>query len=375
MKSWAIIVGINNYPPLAEQIELHGAVADACDFADWALDPAGGEVPAERLYFWTYPWPVAPNGLLQAYLAGPQTPWDSVMQDWAVPDQTRPPTATEIATTIERVGRDARNQAREDGDAEIRRVYVFLAGHGVRAKNIERNEETCFLAGDYRPISGNMARGLVPCESLRKALLNNRFDEAILFTDCCRSQTARLTLIAQPVSDYAGDPIADWGIAFAAQDGQPAYETQTAPVRGAFSSALMEGLRTHRTGPANELHAEPLRDYVLANIGTFTTSGQVPNLTFRPDPVGPLIVSGQVAGAAPVPDGPLLDVSALPAGTGLVLNGGDDKPIAGVGPFLVAGLTLQLPPLPASLYLIQVTDGSGRFKMFRQPATETVCVP
>jgi hypothetical protein len=375
MKSWAIIVGINSYPQRAQQTQLHGAVADACDFADWALDPAGGNVPAERLYFWTYPWPAAPSPRLQAYLAGAQAPWDIVMQDWAVPDQTRPPMATEIATTIERVGRDSRNQALQDGDPEIRRVYVFLAGHGVRAKNFERNEETCFLAADFRPLRGNLASGLLPCESLRKALLNNRFDEAILFTDCCRSQTARLTLIAQPVSDYAGNPIADWGIAFAAQDGQPAYETQTAPVRGAFSSALMEGLRTHRIGPTSELHAEPLRDYVLAHIGTFTTSGQVPNVTFSPDPVGPLIVSGQVAGAAPIPNGPLLDVSALPAGTGLVLNGGDDRPIAGIGPFVVAGPTLQLPPLPASLYLIQVSDGSGRFKMFRQPTMETVSVP
>ena len=374
MKSWAIVVGINIYPPLAKQKPLHGAVADACDFADWALDPAGGNVAPDRLYFWTYPWPAAPGSRLQAYLAGAAPHWDNVDIDWVAPDQTRAPKALEITTTIESVGRTARGQALEDGDTETRRVYVFLAGHGIRAKTVDRSEETCFLAGDFRPLNTNLAGGLVPCDSFRRALLNSRFDEAILFTDCCRSQTARTALMAQPVSDYSGQPTGPCSIAFAAQDNMLAYETANPPVRGAFSSALMRGLRTHRIGAVGDLHAAPLKQYVVDNIKDFTANGQVPNVWFQPDPDGPLIVSGYPTGVAPLPAGPLVDVSALGNGTQLILKGGDDKPLPGIAPFLVAGPILQMPRLAPGLYLIEIDDGSGRYAMFKHPSLEQVHV-
>ncbi|SMF70889.1 hypothetical protein SAMN02982917_3954 [Azospirillum oryzae] len=267
-----------------------------------------------------------------------------------------------------------RGKALEDGDTETRRVYVFLAGHGIRAKTVDRNEETCFLAGDFRPLNSSLAAGLVPCDSFRRALLSGRFDEAILFTDCCRSQTARSTLVAQQVSDYSGQPTEPCSIAFAAQDSMLAYETTNPPVRGAFSSALMRGLRTHRIGAVAALHAAPLRQYVIDNIKDFTTSGQVPNMWFQPDPDGPLIVSGFPAAAAPPPIGPLIDVSALVAGTQLILNGGDNKPLPGMAPFVVAGPTLQMPPLAPGLYLIEIADGTGRYSMFKHPSVEPVHV-
>ena len=44
IKSWALVVGINHYPERAGQTPLQGAVADAVDFADWALSDNGGAV-------------------------------------------------------------------------------------------------------------------------------------------------------------------------------------------------------------------------------------------------------------------------------------------------------------------------------------------
>lgn len=383
MKSWAIVVGINIYPPLAQQQPLQGAVADACDFADWALDENGGAVERDRLFFWTHPWPPAQQGRLGNYLnggpsAGQAVPvwpplWDNVAHGSSAPQQTRAPSASEIATTIEKVGRAARAAALEHDDQETRRVYVFLAGHGIRAKTFDRGEETCFLAGDFRALSSNLAAGLVPCDSLRRGLLNNRFDEAILFTDCCRQQTARSTLIAQPVSDYDGQPTAPHSIAYAAQDDMLAHETAGPSVRGAFSSALMRGLRTHRIGVTNDLHAAPLKQYVLDNIKEFTDSGQKPSMSFHPDGDGPLIVRGLPAiGLAR--RNRIINVSTLPPGTQLILNGGDNMPLPGFEPFIVAGPTLQLPPLPRGLYLIQIADGSGRTKMFQEPGVEDIHV-
>ncbi|MGU0933424.1 caspase family protein [Pseudomonas aeruginosa] len=335
-------------------------------------------MPPERLFFWTYPWPAAlPPGLLSNYLSGNPPEWFSHDSGWQLPEQIRPPKAMEITTTIEQVGRTAYEEAFVENDEDPRRIYVFLAGHGIRAQTFDRNEETCFLAGDFFPISSNLAAGLVPCESFRKALLNDRFNEAILFTDCCRSEIARLTLKAQPVSDYSSDlisPVATWGMAFAAQEGKPAYETLTPPVRGAFSSALMQGLRTHRPGLAGELHAAQLRDFVTTNIGNFTSSDQIPNLLYRPDPDGPLIVQGHLDGGGGDPNGPTLDVSALDIGTRLILNGGDNKPVPGLVPLTVTGPELQLPPLAPGLYLIAIDDGSGRHTMFVQPTRENVCV-
>lgn len=378
MVNWAIVVGINQYPARAQQNPLNGAVADACDFAEWALDPTGGNVAPERLFFWTYPWPAPSPDRLGNYLAGPLPNWYHEQLGAAQPDPTRAPMAFEITTTIEDAGRAAYASDYGDNAAE-RRVYVFLAGHGIRARTSERNEETCFLAGDFAPPKGNLTPGLIPCDSFRKALLHKRFSEAILFTDCCRSTTARSSLTARQVSDFDGEPILPWSIAFAAQDGEPAYETAAAPIRGAFSSALMRGLRTHRPGPLGDLHADPLRDYVQASIQDFTNSGQMPNLLYRPDPRGPLIVPGRPAGGGvvvntPNLDGPSLDVSALALGTRLVLKGGDLQPVKGIGPFTVAGPSMVLPSLPIGLYAVEVNDGSGRYTMFAQPSQGAIRV-
>ncbi|MGQ0582098.1 MAG: caspase family protein [Reyranella sp.] len=375
MGSWAIVVGINEYPPLAKQTALQGAVADACDFADWALEPAGGNVAPQNLFFWTHPWPAVSQGRLQAYIAGGLPQWHNVDLGSAEPDRTRAPHAREITTTIESLGRTMSAQAMEDGDTETRRVYVFLAGHGIRAKTFDRSEETCFLAGDFRPINSNLAAGLIPCDSFRRALLHNRFNEAILFTDCCRKQTARSALRATPVSDYSDQqPTSPHSIAYAAQDDMPAYETLQPPVRGAFSSALMRGLRNHRIGALSDLYAAPLKQYVLENIKHFTDTDQKPNMWFHPDGDGPLIVRGPPAVAGPISTVRIIDVSALPNGTQLILNDGSDMPIPGIPPLVVVGPTIETPPLARGLYSIQVDDGSGRYTIFRHPSAEPVHV-
>lgn len=373
MVNWAIVVGINDYPERAQQNPLHGAVADACDFADWALDPAGGNVAPERLFFWTHPWPAPPSDRLNDYLAGPLPNWYHDQFGSVQPEQARPPKAIEITTTIEDAGRAAYGSDFGDDDAK-RRVFVFLAGHGIRARTFDRNEETCFLAGDFAPPRGNLTPGLIPCDSFRRALLHKRFDEAIIFTDCCRSTTARSSLTAQQVSDFDGEPILPWSIAFAAQDGEPAYETVTAPIRGAFSSALMRGLRTHRPGPVGELRAVPLREFVQISIEQFTNSGQTPNLLCRPDPHGPLIVPGHAPNGGAISIGPVLDVSSLAVGTVLILKGGNLQPVPGVAPLTVAEPRLALPPLQVGLYSVEIADGSGRYKIFIQPSQGAVRV-
>ena len=376
MTSWAIVVGINQYPAYSGQQPLAGAVADACDFADWALDPAGGDVAPDRLFFWTHPWPAAPAGRLQAFLAGRQAHWHNEDLDWAPPDVTRQPKASEIVKTIERTGRAAWNHAIDTGEEETRRVYVFLAGHGLRATIYGGlSEETCFVARDFRPDVGNIAPGLVPCESLRRALFNNRFDEVLMFLDCCRLETTRLAMKAQPISDDSGDPVGrPFGIAFAAQDGEPAFETVSAPIRGAFTKTLMSGLRSCRDD-SDALLVEGLRQYVYDNIGDNTAQKQLPNFLYKPDPSGPVIVSGpSSAGPPQFPNGPQVHTDRLPAGSRLILQDGDNRPVPGVAPLLAQAAPIQLPPLAPGLYQLEIEADPPRHFLFKQPSPSPIHV-
>lgn len=383
MRSIAIVVGINQYPVSTHQPQLHGTVADACDFAEWALDAAGGGVAPEDLFLWTHPWPDPGPGALRDYLDGDLPQWQHEVLGGAAPDQTRPPVAREIIYTIERAGREG-YEAAIGGPPAPMRALVFLAGHGLRALPFGGlTEETCFVAADFRPNGSNLAPGLVPSESLRRSLLNHRFDEVVMFLDCCRVQTSQLKMKAASLADQDGDKALPWSLALAAQIDEPAYETTTTPIRGAFSATLMTGLRTCREGPAHELTAARMRDFVRQNISTHTDRGQMPNVTFQPDDVGPTIVTGAVAPPAPAPaampaqplliPGPVAMLADLPPGTQLELKD-NDGPVPGVGPITAGPDPVQLPALPPGLYTLEVIGQRDHYQDFRHPGREQVIV-
>jgi uncharacterized caspase-like protein len=380
MDVWAIVVGINKYPDQTKQTELKGAVDDACDFAEWVLDPHGGNVPPERLYFWTHPWPNAPGGRLGAFLNGAQTPWVFDDESRNVPDQSRAPTATEIVETAQTVGRTARHAASQPGavNPAIRRIYVFFAGHGVRAQEFKSADQTCFLAKDFRRLTGNSILGVVACDSFRDALLIDRFNEVIMFLDCCRLSPLKLQEQVVPLTDRAkvtGGSV--WGVGHAAQRDKAAFETTEAPFRGAFSKTLMEGLRGLREGPNQELHMEPLKAYVQTAIKAHTAQPQMPSILYDPDALpGPLIVAGPPTGAAVSLHltGPKVYLNKLPLGMQLVLKDGTKKVVAGVEPLVAGENPVQLPPLPPGLYLIEVADDPARKKIFSHPEEAEVHV-
>ena len=105
MNACAIVIGINDYqkPGIPN---LFGAVGDAADFADWALDPGGGNVRPEHMYFWTSPAPAAPSARLAAFLANP-----TVWTNGTAVSLGRPPRAQEISDTALMMSRDLRSAA------------------------------------------------------------------------------------------------------------------------------------------------------------------------------------------------------------------------------------------------------------------------
>lgn len=376
MKSWAIIVGINDYPVQAGQSVLNGAVADACDFADWALDPAGGNVPSERLFFWTYPWPAHAEERLAAYLNDPLPDWEGDGTPPAPPDTTRAPSAFEIVWTAEHLGRKAEEAAREDDREERRRIYVFLAGHGVRAPEVNDNSiQTCFIAGNFQPRSSRYAHGLIGCESFRKSLLNRRFDEVMMFLDCCRVDGILLAGSALPICDqsnYRGHGA--WSTGYASRDNTLAYETEEPPIRGAFSKTLLDGLRMHRDSMTSSLNAEQLGRYVVDNIRRHTSREQFPQFVYVPTDSPLVIVEGAVEPVRPFWPGPKVHLDDLPLGTRVLLKGGPIGFVDGIAPLVAGGEPVDLPPLPDGYYGLEVEDDPDRGAMFKQPRDRVVYV-
>ena len=168
MTAWALVVGINEYPPNAGLTSLKGAVADAADFADWLLNPGGGGVDSAQMLFWTHPAPSDSTPALALRLQNPVA-WPT-----GVPDFSRPPTAGDIK-------RAAFDLAWRAGQSNVDRLYVFFAGHGVQTtpQSYVEDAQHCFAAGDYVPTY--RSQSLVPCDDLRRAMMRVGPAEVVLF--------------------------------------------------------------------------------------------------------------------------------------------------------------------------------------------------
>jgi uncharacterized caspase-like protein len=304
MVAWALIVGINEYPDSTKLNPLKGAVADAVEFAEWALDPAGGAVDPAHMLFWTHPAPVAPSRALADWL--PTAPaWPT-----GPTDPTRAPRATEIKQA-------AFDLALKGGPAGVERLYVFFAGHGVQTspRSYDDQPQTCLVAADYS--HAFPTDGIVPSEDMRRALTRVGPVEVIMFLDCCRS--ALPVNETRPVFggmefDPQGYNVCS-GVGSASAPGMPAFETpEDTPTRGAFSRLLMFGLRQLRED--GHLTADRLRDYLITGIVKLAKN-QKPVLDVYPTDHPLIIVTGPKMGDDP---NLIIDATALPAGSDVVLR-------------------------------------------------------
>lgn len=342
MVAWAFVIGINEYPVESRQAQLHGAVADAADFADWALDPAGGAVLPEHMFLWTMPAPAASPQRLAAFLQNP-TRWPFVG-----PDFGRAPHASEIKRAIAEIARKA-----VAGGAE--RLYVFFAGHGAQTKprDYEEDPQNCFIVGDFAPDMPSL--GLVPCDDLRRYLKGQGPAELVLFFDCCRN-TLPLK-VPRPSGGFnvlgSNGLHRRLAVGRASQDETVAYEVPIGvpvPERGAFSKLLIAGLRDFRVG--GQLTMKDLQDYVTSGIGDLVKPHQqLPDFDERPLPRGLVLAVGRPLNAQP----PIrVDSTGMTAGTELLLL---DKDAQLVTTFM-AGPTTHVFHLPIGGYSIELRDES-----------------
>ena len=377
MQSWAIVVGINEYQARAKQKKLDGAVADACEFAEWVLHPDGGNVSMERLFFWAHPWPQIEPGRLRTYADGNPPHWYSIEGDeiTRAADRTRAPKALEIVRTAEMQGNLLREARFEDPAPEETRIFVFLAGHGLQTTLYnEANLQTCFVAGDFRADDDHVAAGLVPCKSFRRSLRNNRFDEVLFFLDCCRTDPSSLSLSASPICDLRLDREMDgWSIGHAAHATGRAYETKGPPIRGAFSQTLIDGLHGCRSANS-ELDVRLLDDYVRKNIGACTTMPQSPYFEYLPVDPAPVLVRGPATKVLPNPAGPRVRLAGLADDERIELLDGNGDSIWEGGPYPPETAEVTLPTLPKGLYALRVIGQPERESLFSHPGTEVIDV-
>lgn len=306
MTAWAAVVGINEYGPTSGLNLLSGAVADAEDMAGWLLDPQGGGVAPEHLWFWSYPPPPAPGAALQAALATPPA-WPL-----GAPDYSRAPTGREIRTLLHHLADEAERQG-------IDRLYVYFAGHGAHTDPLSTtvDHQACFIAGDFLP--KDQSESLVGGEFTRIAMERIGPAEVVLIMDCCRTPLSRL----EPDPPGIGRILErrgvnkGIGIGLAAARDAVAYETpRDAPSRGAFSKLLVHGLRNLRAG--GQLTASQLEGFIREGIGPLVAPDrQVPSIDIRPKEYDLALAIG------PPLDPPaeiVIDLSGRPVGEQIVMQ-------------------------------------------------------
>lgn len=354
MSSCALIVGINHYHEDTGMTELHGAVADAADFADWALDPNGGNVPPEMLFFWTCPAPAEPTPRLDRYLQAP-TRWR-----FGQPDFTRPPSVRDIVNTA--YSNMVEGLAKADPPVgPVNRIYVFFAGHGLQTSSLEDAKElqTCLVAGDFLP--GPVTNGLVPCSDLRRGLVaTGRFSEVLMFLDCCRSP---MNFNQAPPSlgfPNAVQRFAPYGVGHAAGPGERSFEIPVeAPARGIFTLTLVDGLRRHRS-ETGELTLEGLDTFVRANMKDVKLpEKQYPYFDFMPKNPPYCMLTAVPAAAASVPSSAatapiVISFGKNAIGKTLQLVKADGTPLG--APFEAAETPKMLELDAGTLYSLDSTD-------------------
>jgi len=221
-ESFAIIVGIDRYQHLGT---LEGPVKDASDFERWVVDKTREDH-------------VKPQNVFRAFSSSDAHSWEPT-QD----------TVDRHFLRLCEVG-----ERKKSGGYVGRRLYVFMAGHGM-AQTIE---EASLLTANAR--EGD-SEAHIPCRCycdwLRMAAY---FDEIVLFVDSCRTKFPDVAVrpFPRPTIHAEGSGKVKYLYGFAARYGQEALEE----ARGFFSQALLEGLQKGRRSDGS-VTAASLKEFIL----------------------------------------------------------------------------------------------------------------
>src|SRR6266508_2059583 len=250
----AIVVGICGYPALGD---LGGSENDAKDFAAWLRAKDGGAMPAENV-----------TVILSSRYRKSRNPLRAK------------PTTAELVEAFDAL----HDFGKQHGGRAGRRLYIYLAGHGISPKV----QETALLMANAARGRGHHFAGRLYAEWFRRAAF---FNEVVLFMDCCREHYPRTTL-TEPDYDMANSHRMGRHVyGFATEWSRASREGPYGPrgeVRGLFTLALLAGLRGGaRRNEAGELTGSLLEEYVYNDIRdrfkdrASTEEGQEPEFDYK----------------------------------------------------------------------------------------------
>lgn len=237
---YGLVVGINEYgePPGA----LGGAKRDAQDFIAWLKSADGGNLPPQNV-----------------------DPFVSLSDAGG-----KEPTYSSLLVLLVKIRKLAVLPKRRIG----RRLYIFLAGHGISPPaDLDETGLVTIEAQDQ------LMPNVPGKQSADEFVLGGRFDEVLLFMDCCRVTDLLLKKSTNPFVEKS-DAKAAGSIkrfyAFAAAFGKPARETEEDKVtRGIFSRVLIEGLKGGATSdPNGRLTTTQLRAYLERRMKAIIIDGE-----------------------------------------------------------------------------------------------------
>lgn len=241
MANWAVVIGIDKY--WTPEACLKGAVHDALQMREWLLDRKGGDVS---------------KGNLSLLLA----PTEPLAEGLGYVEATRSKIVAEITRMLQRSG----------GKGE--RLYVHYSGHGL-TNRVNFTDEEVLIPTDFNDADPSQSIGLW---SLIRRMQATQFRDQFFTIDACRNipwqgeyvtgswpwvekRNPALPAVTQFVF-YATSP----GVT-AAEVGEAGNE------RGAFTTALLEGLRGQGEAKAWDsvsaeyvVRVDRLFDYVTARL-------------------------------------------------------------------------------------------------------------
>lgn len=331
----AVVVGISVYPDFNPLV---GPENDASDFYDWLVDPTGGDVPAANVTRIV-------SSAFQAAGGGPQR---------------RQPDACDVERPFHDLQREALDPRTGIARQLGRRLYVYLAGHGVGLpfpNDPERTDAALLTADATNWNAPNVLARVHALYFLNAGI----FQEIAVFMDCCRKEYSRLVPRLPAYIDVSTLEGAVGGrrafFAFATEWGETTRERMiNGRQRGVFTAALLNGLR-HGADRNGKVTSDSLREYLLNRMASLLTpeeraAGAQPTEPYIPNPERQL----EFATVAPPTALVRLRASKQVGDVALRVRGAGFAVVArGVIP---AGGVLEV-DLPRDNYLAELIDPAG----------------
>ncbi len=317
LKDYALIVGINKYADGGFLEALNGPKNDAQYFVDWLESPAGGNVPDANV-----------------------TPYFLVSDDLG-----ETPKSGDIVEIVKKLLAFS-----QGGEVRIgRRLYIFLAGHGV-GPDLDDAGLLTTEATDDAPayVEGRRYANLFRGRAV--------FDEIVLIMDCCRDFDAELPDSVFPFKrkvDAGGAHKVKRFYAYATGIGKAAREKSFgAEVRGIFSHVMIEGLKGGAVDGEGRITGPSLERYVKKQMKNFLPPGIEQPVDIRCDP--DLVF---VDGLPPATVNVTVEAT-VPHGKLAVFYGDGFKPVETIPQSLGGGrFQIQLPI--GKTYVFQLLDADG----------------